>query len=190
MCFNRHQSSHTQFFCNVGPPKESIFFDQFLWPIFQSSLHMLQITILSWYRPSVGSFHVLHLHLSFWLVGTYIHSCCTSVVWSWISYIPLHLISSLFHPCWRAIILVVSLHLSSLICCVWTVAIRVSGVDHLIGLLFRTTSCCWMPPWLLYLPLPLVLVFLSIRRSSICFLEVTSLPCMPSGSVILHSCPK
>ncbi len=112
------------------------------------------------------------------------------LVWSWISYIPLLLISSLFHPCWRAIILVVSLHLSSLICCVWTVAIRVSGIDHLIGLLFRTTSCCWMPPWLLYLPLPLVLVFLSIRRSSICFLEVTSLPCMPSGSVILHSCPK
>jgi hypothetical protein len=27
---------------NVGPPKESIFFDYFLWPI----LHMLQITIL------------------------------------------------------------------------------------------------------------------------------------------------
>ncbi len=67
------------------------------------------------------------------------------------------------HPCWRAIILVVSLHLSSLTCCVLTVAVRGSGVDHLIGLLLRTTSCCWMPPWLLFLPPPLVLVAVHLK---------------------------
>ena len=45
-----------------------------LWPIFQSSIHItlynfFQILTCSWW-PSVGSFHVLHLHLSFWLMGT------------------------------------------------------------------------------------------------------------------------
>ncbi len=61
------------------------------------------------------------------------------------------------HPC------CFSLHLSSLTCCVWTVVIRGSGVDHLIGFLLRTTSCCWMPPWLLYLLTPLVLVAVHLK---------------------------
>jgi hypothetical protein len=34
-----------------------------------------KLQFFSWYRPSVGSFHVLHQHLFLWLVGTY--SCCT-----------------------------------------------------------------------------------------------------------------
>ena len=39
-----------------------------------------------------------------------------------------------------------SLHLSSLICCVLTVTIRGSGVDHLIKLPLWNTSCCRLPP--------------------------------------------
>ena len=43
-----------------------------IWPIFQSSIHItlynfFQILTCSWW-PSVGSFHVLHLHLSFWFM--------------------------------------------------------------------------------------------------------------------------
>ncbi len=104
-----------------------------------------QITFLSWSRPSVGSFHVLHLHLSFWLVGTYSCSCCTSVVFCVVLNL-IWFISVIFQSAnlvEEPSFLLFSLHLSSLTCCVWTVAIRGSGVDHLIGLLFRTTSCCW-----------------------------------------------
>ncbi len=106
----------------------------------------LQITFLSWSRPSVGSFHVLHLHLSFWLVGCYSCSCCTSVffsVWSWISNGSFSVIFQSANLVEEPSFLLFSLHLSSLTCCVWTVAIRGRGVDHLIRLLFRTTSCCW-----------------------------------------------
>ncbi len=145
-------------FFNVGPPKESMFLTNFYGLYFSHHYTCYKSQFFHdidhlW----AASMYCIYTCLSdLWVL---IFICCTSVfVWSWISYIPLLLISSLFHPCWRAIILVVSLHLSFLICCVWTVAIRASGVDHLIGLLFRTRSCCWMPPWFLYLPLPLVLV--------------------------------
>ena len=45
--------------------------------------------------------------------------------------------------------------------CVFTVAIRGSGIDHLIGLPLQTTPCCKSPPGILYLPPPLVLFLLS-----------------------------
>ncbi len=141
--------------------RRASFWTTFYGLYFNHHLHTyLQITFLSWSRPSVGSFHVLHLHLSFRLVGTYSCSCCTSVVLC----VVLNLICSISVIFQYANLveepssLLFSLHHSSLTCCVWTVAIRVSGVDHLIGLLLRTTSCCWMPPWLLYLATPLVLV--------------------------------
>ena len=43
---NYNLSFLSLFFLNVGPSKEDIFFDHLLWSIFQSSLHILQITIL------------------------------------------------------------------------------------------------------------------------------------------------
>ncbi len=53
------------------------------WPLSMAYISVIITHVtnynFSWYRPSVGGFHVLHQHLSFWLVGTYIHSCCTSV---------------------------------------------------------------------------------------------------------------
>ncbi len=118
-----------------------------------------KLQFFSCYRSSVGSFHVLHQHLSFWLVGTY--SCCCSSVFL------CGLESHMVHFHWYPVLFILvkshhpscfSLHLSSLTCCVWNVVIRGSGVDHLIGILPRTTSCWWMPPWRLFLPPPLVLV--------------------------------
>jgi hypothetical protein len=44
-----------------------------------------------------------------------------------------------------------------------------------------------MPPWLLYLPLPLVLVSVHLKIFYL-LSEATSLPRMPSGSVTLHLC--
>ena len=38
-------------FFNVGSHKEDIFFDHLLWSLFQSSLHILQITIFSHVGP-------------------------------------------------------------------------------------------------------------------------------------------
>jgi hypothetical protein len=84
-------------------------------------------------------------------------------VWSWISYISFQWSSSLLILLKNHHLVFFSLHHSSLTCCVWTVAIRGSGVDHLIGFLLRTTSCCWIPPWLLYLPPPLVLVAIHLK---------------------------
>ena len=54
--------------------------------------------------------------------------------------------------CWRTIIIVIfSIHHSSLTCFVLNVAIRGSGVDHLIKLPPQTTSCCRLPLWIFYL---------------------------------------
>ena len=62
------------FFYVVGPPKESIFLIT-INGLYFSYHYTYSITnyLSSWCRPSVGSFHVLHQHLSFWLVGTPFH---------------------------------------------------------------------------------------------------------------------
>ena len=48
------------------------------------SVIILQITIFFTCWTSVGSFHVLHLHLSFWLVGTR-HAYTSVSMYLWIS---------------------------------------------------------------------------------------------------------
>ena len=70
---NKLPLPHNFFF---GTPSGLLLFDHLLWlPIFQSSIYtlhfkqFLQVLTCSWW-PSVGSFCVLHLHLSFWLVST------------------------------------------------------------------------------------------------------------------------
>jgi hypothetical protein len=115
-----------------------------------------------------------------------IHGCCTTFfLCGLVSHMVHFSDHQSAHPCWRAIILVVSLHLYSLTCCVLTVTVRGSGVDHLIGLLLQTTSCCWMPPWLLYLPPPLVLVAVHLKIFHFTFLKLPHSPVCPVA--LLHS---
>jgi hypothetical protein len=94
-----------------------------------------------------------------------LYGCCTFCfsMWSWISYGPFQcspvrssLLKSHHHSSFSPSLLLDML-------CLLTVAIRGSGVDHLIGLPLWTPSCCWMPPWLLFLPPPLVLVAVHVK---------------------------
>ena len=63
-------------FFKVGPPKEDIFLTTFYGLYFS---HHYTYDKLQSFKcwTSVGNFHVLHLHLSFWHVGTL--PACTSV---------------------------------------------------------------------------------------------------------------
>jgi hypothetical protein len=121
-CANKKVKS--KFFFNVGPPLESIF----LWPLSIAyisviNLHMLQITIVSWYRPSVGSFSCNASTSVFPTCGYLFIVVVLLLVWSlnliYSTSFDFQSVSSLL----KSHHLIVSHHLSSLICCVWTVAI-------------------------------------------------------------------
>ena len=97
-------------------------FDHFLWSIFQSSLHILQITIFSHIGPLWAAF------------TNCIYTCLSDL---WVLFMLVLLFQCVFEShivpfscvsklscCWRTVILVVSFHISSLTICVLIAAIR------------------------------------------------------------------